>query len=180
MSSLRLSDLRNKSNKWFKNYGIITKEKRTSQRTIEYFVNRAYEALPKKYKGYLESEKERILNVAIHSIMLEGSESKWNVYEALKQRAQAIYKASGHQTAEFVYKCFREQRPDLYAKYNSYVYRLGFSSAKYFKSNFDYTSQGSRIYADVKLPAKFTGVIYGGLFIEFDFSGKMIISAQMY
>ena len=81
---------------------------------------------------------------------------------------------SGNNTKEYIYKRFRQEVPDVYSKYNSYVYRLGFSSAQYFKEKAELSQEGSIVNVKVKLPEKESGAVYDYLYINFDFSGDYI------
>lgn len=179
MRRLRLSDLRKKSNKWFRKYGVAHKDEFASMKAIEYFAKRSYEALPKKDREYLDPEKELTVKQTAMTIYHTGDNSHMNAYKSMKERIASYKRLNSIGTAEYVYKCFREQRPDVYAKYNSYVYRLGSSAAKWFIANMDYAQEGKVTYIHVKLPVKMSGVVYNELYIEFDFSGDLINFAQM-
>lgn len=167
MKNLRLSDLKNKSNKWFRDYGVIHPKNNTSLEALRYMAKRSFEALPPKLRKYLEDEKARIIDTTAHAVLVDGENGQWDMYESMLARAKDEYKTSGDQTAEFIYKEFRLQEPALYSKYNSYVYRLGQSASKWFISHFNYTSQCYYLYAEIELPIKTKGKTYSVLEITF-------------
>lgn len=165
MKSLPLSELRKKSNKWYKNYGVIDYDKSYTLKRLKYMAERSYEALPNRLKKYIE--KDRVIETTAHSIIVDGEVGKWDMYESMLSQAETAYKMSGDKTAEFIFKQFRLQRPDVYAKYNSYVYRLGHSSAKWFVEHFDYDVKQYYLYATIELPIKTKGKIYTELNLTF-------------
>ena len=179
MKRLRLSDLRKKSNKWFRKYGVAHKEEFASMKAIEYFAKRSYESLPKRDKEYLELDKNLAIKQSAMTIYHSGNAAHMDIYKSMKERVKNYKRLNSIGTAEYIYKAFREQRPDVYAKYNSYVYRLGSSAAKWFIANMDYIQEGKVSYIHVKLPVKMAGVVYNELYIEFDFSGDLINFAEM-
>lgn len=179
MNDLRLSELRKKSNKWFREYGIVHKGERTSIKALKYMAERSFEALPKKYKEYLIEDKERIIDVTAHAVAVDGENGQWDMYQSMLERAKFEYRHSGDRTAEYIYKAFREQYPKLYKKYNSYMYRNGHSASQYFKQNFDGVGQGKEMIINIELPKVVKGVYYQMLYIEFDWSGKLITTAYM-
>ena len=125
MRRLRLSDLRKKSNKWFRKYGVAHKDEFASMKAIEYFAKRTYEALPKRDREYLENEKELAIKQSANTIYYTGDNSKMDVYNSMRKRVKGAKRLSHIGTAEHVYKIFREERSDIYSKYNSYVPRCG-------------------------------------------------------
>lgn len=177
MKNTPLSELRKKQNAYFRKIGIL-KPGRRRKRTIEYIVERTYEALPKKLKEYID-DRNQIVSVITNTIIQSGNAGQMNPYEALKQYAQYRQKKSGDNSKAYIYKRFREEATSVYNKYNSYVYRLGYSSARYFMENATISQEGSVITATLELPAKASGIVYEELHIEYDFSGQYL-EAHMY
>lgn len=172
MKNTPLSELRKKSLQYFRKAGIVQGDGRR-KKAIEYIVQKSYEALPKNLKKYVE-DPEQVKTSVYNSIMASGGAGEIEPYNALKQYATDRKKKSGDNTKEYIYKRFREEKPDVYSKYNSYVYRLGFSSAQYFKDTAKLEQDGSIVMVTTPLPPKSRGVTYSQLVISFDFSGDYI------
>lgn len=172
MKNTPLSELRKKSLQYFRKVGVVQGDGRR-KKAIEYIVQKSYEALPKNLKKYVE-DPEQIKTSVYDSIMASGSAGEIEPYNAIKQYAMDRKKKSGDNTKEYIYKRFREEKPDVYSKYNSYVYRLGFSSAQWFKDNAKLEQDGSIVMITTPLPPKSRGVTYSQLVISFDFSGDYI------
>lgn len=177
MKNTPLSELRKKQNAYFRKIGIV-KPGRRKKSTIEYIVERTYEALPKRLKEYID-DKDQIISVITNTIIQSGNAGQMNPYEALKQFAQYRQKKSGDNTKAYIYRRFKEEATSVYNKYNTYVYRLGYSSARYFMENATISQEGSLITATLELPPKTSGIAYEELYIEYDFSGQFL-DAQMY
>ena len=172
MKNTPLSELRKKSLQYFRKVGIVQGDKRRSK-SIKYIVERSYDALPKGLKEYIE-DAEQIRAKVYNLIMAEGKSGEVEPYNALKQYAMDRKKRSGDNTKEYIYKRFRQEVPKVYSKYNSYVYRLGFSSAQYFKEKAELSQEGSIVHVEVELPKKESGVVYNYLYINYDFSSDYI------
>ena len=172
MENTPLSELRKRSLQYFRKIGIVRGDERNKE-SIEYIVQKSYEALPKNLKKYVEDPEQTKTSV-YNQIMASGSDGEIEPYNAIKQYAMDRKKKSGDNTKEYIYKRFREEKPDVYSKYNSYVYRLGFSSAQWFKDNVKLEQDRSIIIATTPLPPKSLGVTYSQLVILFDFSGDYI------
>ena len=172
MKNMPLSELRKKQSRYFQNIGIVQGDKRRSK-SIKYIIERSYDALPKDLKGYIEDAEQIKANV-YNLIMASGKSGEIEPYNALRQYAMDRKRRSGNNTKEYIYKRFRQEVSDVYSKYNSYVYRLGFSSAQYFKDNAKLEQDGSIVTVTTPLPPKSRGVTYSQLVISFDFSGDYI------
>lgn len=172
MKNTPLSELRKKSLQYFRKIGIVRGDE-SCKESIEYIVQKSYEALPKNLKKYVE-DPEQVKTSVYDSIMVSGSAGEIEPYNAIKQYAMDRKKKSGDSTKEYIYKRFREEKPDVYSKYNSYVYRLGFSSAQWFKDNAKFEQYRSIVMVTTPLPPKSRGVTYSQLVILFDFSGDYI------
>lgn len=170
MKNTPLRELRRKHNAYFKRIGIVQPGRRRRS-TIEYIVQRSYEALPKGLKEYIE-DPEQAIKVTTNLIMQSGSEGQVNPYEALRQTALYRQKKSGDNTRQFIWNRFREEESSLYNKFNSYMYRQGYSARNYWFDNVALDQHGSIIRAICELPTKPQGVSYDVLDIEFDFSGQ--------
>lgn len=171
-NSLKIKDLKNLDNKYFKKYGVIKINDNTDIRNLEYFVHRAYEALPKKERRFIEDEKRLSIQRTINLILADGENSKMNVYNSFIERINAVKKMKNVATAEFVFKLFKAQRRSLYNMYNTYVYRLGYSSAEWFIDNFDYAVDQKYILAHISLPLKPSGKVYNDLYLKVNMSSS--------
>lgn len=169
MKRLRLSELRKKKASFYRNIGVVDPY-RMRKTTIDYIVERAYEALPKYLQGYIE-DPEQLKKVTANMIAYSGRDAKINPYEAIRQVAAYSRKKSGDNTRFFLWRRFMQEEPSLYAKYNSYMYRKGYSGSRWWLENATLTQRGSYIDAIAELPE--TGrVLYQALEMEFDFSGQ--------
>lgn len=172
MKNTPLSELRKKSLQYFRKIGAVPGDRRREE-SIKYIVQKSYEALPKNLKKYVE-DPELAKSSVYNIIMTSEGYGVLDPYKALKQYATYRKKKSGDGTKEYIYKRFREEKSDVYSKYNSYVYRLGFSSAQWFKDNAKLEQDGSIVMITTPLPPKSRGVTYSQLVISFDFSGDYI------
>lgn len=150
MKNMRLSKLKKRSNKYFKNLGVVTSEGK-SKKTIEYIVRRSYEALPKRLKEFVENP-ERIIQVATNTIIQAGRGGQFSPYKALMSMAQSKQRTSYYGTKMLIFKEFRVQEPSVYAKYNSYMFRRGFSSVKYWLDNVGLSIDGKIARTICELP----------------------------
>lgn len=168
MKNMPLREIRKKGQSYFRNLGIVRKGRKRAS-TIEYIVKRAYEALPKNLKKYIENPKQAI-TVISRMIIYEGDRLEVEPYKALKQAASYQKKKSGDNTKQFLYTRFRLEEPSIYSHYNTYMYRLGFSARNYFMDNVVIEQDGSIVRAICELPTK-VGVSYNNLELTYDFSG---------
>lgn len=170
MKNTPLSNLRKKHAAYFRRIGVVQAGRYTRRSRIEYIVQRSYDALPKKLKQYID-DPEQAIQVTTNLIMQSGSEGQVNPYEALRQVAVYRQKKSGDNTRAYIWARFRSEQPSVYAKFNSYMYRQGYSASGYWFDNVALSQEGSHIEAICELPAKASGVAYFVLEIEYDFSG---------
>lgn len=170
MRNMPLNELKKKNNAYFRKIGIITPVGRTKQQ-IEYIVNRSYESLSKRAKQYIE-DRQQIVNAITNAIIAGGEDGQMNPYQALKSYAMQRERSQGGGTARDIYRRFRLEDSRLYSKYNSYMYRLGYSGSAYFYDNVGIDQEGSTVIATLDLPPKTSGVIYEQLVITFDYSAQ--------
>ena len=105
MKNTPLSELRKKSLQYFRKIGIVRGDGRR-KKSIEYIVQKSYEALPKNLKKYVE-DPEQVKTSVYDSIMASGSAGEIEPYNAIKQYAMDRKKKSGDNTKEYIYKRFR-------------------------------------------------------------------------
>ena len=177
MKNTPLSKLRRKSKSYFRKIGVVTKGRR-KRSTIEYIVRKTYEALPKNLKEYLDNP-EQMISAVSNIIIQQGETAQVKPYEALKQAAEYMKKKSGDNTRQFVWNRFRLEEPTLYAKFNSYMYRQGYSARNYWFENVGIRTEKSWIETVCELPIRDTGVQYTVLEINYDFSGQ-VLQAYLY
>lgn len=169
MRNLPLSKIRRKPKSFFRNIGNIQKGRRRKS-TIEYLVKKSYEALPRGLKEYIE-DPEQAVQALTHMIMADGN---INPYKALKESAIYTKRKSGDNTRQFIWNRFRTEESALYNKFNSYMYRQGYSARNYWFDNVGFNKHGSIIESYCELPEKASGVAYGILEIDYDFSGELL------
>lgn len=178
MRSMRLSDLRKRSNKYFTKLGTISP--RTGKRTAEYIARRSYESLPKRIKENVSDfDRERWIKTAAHSLQYSGDQGM-DLYAAIKEAAETTYKKVYSSQKKEVWNQFRVLESAVYNHFNTYMYRLGYSASKYWFENVVFTNRnGSVITATLELPEKMSGIKYTALEILYDYSG-VSLSAYMY
>lgn len=148
----------------------------------------AWNRLSKEEKKYLD--KNQTIKVVAHQLEDLNSlprEKRKSVFQNLtlkgslafniiKSSVRARSRMDKTLTKRDLFKRFREEYPSLYAKYNSYIYRQGLSSANYFYHNVELEYSGkSNIDAYLDLP----GRRYQILEISFNYSSKDFF-ASMY
>lgn len=176
MKNMRLQDYKNRHDKWYRKLGKIDRSF-GNRKTIEYIVRRSYEALPKKWKKYLnEKDAQFSIDRLVDIVSLDYDTEFKHVnattpYKALLEQAKGRKRQSGDSTKEFIYKLFRTRRPTIYAKYNSYMYRAGYSAVNYFMENAELIKDQSKIEAVLSLPSSNKLVSYSVLLIQLDRSG---------
>lgn len=147
---MRNLPLYKRSNKYFKELGIVQKGKK-SRKTIRYIVQRTYESLPKRISKYMEDPAQQIESL---TNMIMAGEDKINPFKAMTHTAQSTKRAKSMGTREELYREFRAQNPSVYAKYNSYMYRQGYSARNYWFDNMDYVVDENYIRSFCELPKR--------------------------
>lgn len=177
MRSMRLSDLRKRSNRFFTKLGNVSPK--TSKRTAEYIARRSYEALPKYLKKDIDTfDKERWILTSAHSLQYSGKEGM-NIYAAVRRAAEDRYKRIYSVQKQELWNQFRVLESSVYFHFNTYMYRLGYSASKYWYENVVITNKGgSVIKAVLELPSK-PGKSYTALEMLYDYSGTYL-QAYMY
>jgi hypothetical protein len=166
------------SKQWYQKDRVLKKTPGVTRKMIEKYVNKAYDALPKYLQKTLEEDKKQNISAIVNLIVMEGRESLVKPYSALKQIGQ--HRAERTIQARTMFNRFRTETPDVYFKYNSYIYRRGFTSADYFYRNAVFSNSGAIVTARVDLPQNTTGrVSYDYLEITMAFSGDDYFEAKM-
>lgn len=173
MKNMRLSDLRKKKNSYFKKVKL---NNNSSRKIMEYTVKRAFNALPSYLKKYIKEDKDLYIQNVINVAMVDGSK-KITPYQQLKSAALGRSKRANQPMK--VYRMFREMTPSVYSKYNSYMYRNGYSASQYFYSNGIWKSKGSIVEVTVPLPDQVKGIRYNYLVINLNFSEAGIFDAEL-
>lgn len=134
------------------------------QKEIGYSVVRQYYKLSREERAIARGEEISLWRATSYSIKIgyniDRDGRKRSAYEMMKESIKTPYKHSKRGTLREYFAEFRDKRPDLYAKYNSYMYRLGFSSANYFYDNAKVESEGGEIVMTLELPKKIGGIVY--------------------
>lgn len=143
------------------------------QKEIGYSVIRQYYKLSKEYRQYTKGEELAIWRSTAYAIKQgynETPDGKKSAFQIMKESIRYPYRRTKRGSLREYFSEFRNKRPDVYAKYNSYIYRLGQSSANYFYDNAEIKTEGSNIMITLDLPNKKSGVIYQTLTIIKDYS----------
>lgn len=136
--------------------GRITKIQTTRAR-----VERAYRNLPKWARKIIDEQgKELAIDVMTHTIEWEKRNkqkgqkisSARQKFMSIAEKQKSIQRHSLMGTKRDLYKLFRELEPQVYSRYNSYMYRNGYSASKYFYDNAQITVKGKINIADLDLP----------------------------
>ena len=175
LSNLTMKQLKKiKSKTFYRKLGVVRPGRR-KRSTIKYIVEKSYEALPKAYKDFSQEFKNYLIENTVNTIMVSGASGEVEPYQAMFQQLKRSYKHGWEGTKRDIYTAFREQCPDVYAKYNTYVYRTGHSASTWFYDNADLKStHGSIVTITVELPFKAKGIVYNTLTIVFNYSGQEI------
>lgn len=184
MRNTRLSNLKRKTSSVFndlylkKYYKTARLKNYYTEDVKEYLTRQAFDILPSYAKAVLESDKEKYIQNILAISRAEDNPKGISPYKALIGNAKSL---SGRSlNAIRFYSMFRNEAHSVYAKYNSYMYRNGFSASVYFYSNAEYSSRGKTVDITVELP-KLIGNIkkYDILTISIDVSAGIVLSAEM-
>lgn len=140
---------------------------------IGYSVVRQYYKLSKEYRQYTKGEELSIWRMTANAIKMgynitdDGAKS---AYDIMKESIRYPYRRTKRGSLREYFSQFRNEKPDIYAKYNSYMYRQGFSSANYFYENAKIETNGSIITITLELPTRAKAVPYQMLTITKDYS----------
>ena len=163
-----------------KKFNRIIRPKGRERSEIEKIVRNAYESLPTEDKGFFD-DAEQYIQKLTQTIIAEGEQGRVNPYATFKEVARFAQRQGYYGTKKMIFSAFREQKQQLYNRYNSYMFRRGYKSTQYFYDNADASqSKGSIWEVEVELPEAPSGRIsYTSLYIEFDFSSGKILNAIM-
>ena len=176
MKNMQLSKLRKRSLNYFKKIGKVKYE---SKKISDYIANKSYEALSKTLKSYIKEEKSQIVKLVTNLISTSGDEGI-DVYQAIKSYASNRYNKTHSMQKSEIWEAFKARESSVYYKYNSYIYRLGYSASRYWFENVTFTNlDGSLVTTELVLPTKTSGTIYNTLEIIYNYSDGYI-EAMMY
>lgn len=152
-------------------------------RDMQWYERQAYNAwkrLTPEDKSFLTEEEIQIKITAksIQDIYAKGAQyvrsqmknKKYKgtlAYNLLKGAVSGQSRAQRLGTKKEIFEMFRKEKPSVYATYNSYMYRQGYSSANYFYNNgeVEYES-GSWRSVYLELP----GRLYSLLYVRYNYS----------
>ena len=167
--NLTLKELRKKSESYYRGNAIIKKGRRRNK-TIEYIVERTFEALPKSLRKYLEESKESIITNLTNQIVVYKDQDI-NPYGALMQMAKFAKRRTGDGTKEYIWSRFIHDYHITYQRFYHYMRSIGYKASDYWFENVEISQSGSIVYADCSLPNLGARTKYYTLEIEFNFSG---------
>ena len=119
-----------------------------------------YKGLPKWARDILAEDKDIALDVLVHDKLLGFLDHNPQTGKPITMRQSLLTQAeerSSHANLGIkkkVFTAFRRQDFRTYTQYNNYMYRNGYSSAKYFYQNAEISREkgGYRIIAKLELP----------------------------
>lgn len=158
--------------------------KKTKRLTSEERFRKAMESLPKWQQDFFD-DKEYVIKTSAyaHDIGYDYNPKTGKRYtprQFLYAQIKSHVTHSLQATKRDIYKKFRLEETQLYAKYNSYMFRTGNSAQKYFIENCTITVSGSVVSCTVDLPLG-KKVSYSELVLEYDYSTSVeaFITAYM-
>lgn len=163
------------------------KRQKRRKLTLEEKIKKELYRLPKWRRKYLfENEaQERYLieNMKYSVIDAMNNQRKVDIYKAFFQQSSQGVRPKREGTLRDVFRAFRTQEPALYAKYNSYMYRNGYSASQYFYdlSHADIEDKDYTTVIVIDLPEGIKSkTSYSQLTLEFNWQLGMILLAEMY
>jgi cyclopropane fatty-acyl-phospholipid synthase-like methyltransferase len=175
MKPIRLSDLKSKKNAYFKRLGQINSS--AGRYMVRYIVRRSLEALPKADKKFVEDTKQ--LEKTLTNLVMVTDEPI-DVYKAVKSYSSQQQYKSGYPRKRELFQRFKNEYPELFSKYNSYMYRHGFSASNYYFEHAKLSWGPSEVTATVELPSVTSVVKYGILELTEEYSGDNEFWAELY
>ena len=175
MKPIRLSDLKTKKNAYFKKLGEINSS--TGRYTVRYIVKRSIEALPKQEQKFIE-DKKQLQKVLTNLVMVTNEPI--NVYNAIKSYSSQQQYKSGYPRKRELYQRFKNEYPELFSKYNSYMYRHKFSASNYYYEHAVLSWGASEVTATVELPQINSAVTYNTLELTEEYSGENNFWAELF
>lgn len=163
----------------------LSKKRKKRTLTLEQKIKKALYRLPKWRRKYVFETKEQeklIIEKMLYSVLeAQKQGTKVNIYKAFYQQSSYGVRPKREGTLRDIFKALREQDSMLYNKYNSYMYRAGYSAANYFYNvdNAQINDQGYTTVVELELPPG-KDVGYTTMVIEFDWKDEEIINADMY
>lgn len=158
--------------------------KKTKKLTTEERFRKALESLPKWQQEFFD-DKEYVIRTSAyaHDIGYDYNPATGKRYtprQFLYAQIKRHVRSSLQATKREIYKKFRLEETQLYAKYNSYMFRTGNSAQQYFIENSTIKVSGSIVSVTVELP-KGKKVSYSELVLEYDYSTSVeaFITAYM-
>lgn len=155
---------------WYRSNRIIKSISKTKRESIEKYVNKTFESLPKYIQNSLQEDKYQNIQAVVNNIIATGEAGVTKPYKALYQLG--LRNSRRTKQAKTIFSRFRDEQPSVYAKYNSYMYRLGYSSADYFYKNAEYEGIGSVVTVTLDLPKNMNGIFYELLTIKLNMTGS--------
>ena len=170
MKSMRSNRRRKKGRVYYTKLELQRGRKKKS--TIEKIIEKTAKFLPKKLQDYIDPSVIRSLTNQIWVDSYKGI----NSYEALKEYAKSRYRHSGMGTKEDLYRRFRTspETSSIYNKYNSYMFRNGYSARNYWFDKVQFKNDGSWVLTEAELPRLSKGVHYDSLEINYNYSNHEI------
>lgn len=176
MKNMRSNRRRKKGKRFYTKLEITRGRK--SKKTIEKMLREAKKYMKKKYQPYID---EAMIKRFTNQIWVD-TDIKFKVIERLENYAyQQRYHAAADRK-EDIYKQFRTdpRTSSIYNKYNSYMFRNGYSARNYWFNNVTLDWEENFVFAYCELPKLSKGVHYGMLEINQQLTGGNEFEAYLY
>ena len=170
MKSMRSSRRRKKGKVYYSRLQL--QRGRKKRETIEKILKKTAKFLPKKLQDYVDNDIIKFFT----NIIYIDSYKKFDVYTGLMKQAKQKYSHSWQGTKEDLYRRFRtspETQP-IYNKFNSYMFRNGYSARNWWFQNVQFTGESSWTLSTCELPRLSKGVHYDTLEINYNNSNHEI------
>lgn len=153
---------------------LTIRKGRKNKTTIEKLVAKAFYSLTKKEMQMIDNPEQIIKTVT--NLIWADSQLSLSPYQAISAYAKQRGRLNKMGTKMDIWKMFRTdgETRSVYNKFNSYMYRNGYSASKYWFDNVTIKIDRSVVFAICELPTKTKGVNYSTLEIEYNYSGGEI------
>lgn len=173
---MRSSRRRKKGRVYYTNLEITRGRK--SKKTIEKLLKEARKYLKKKYQPYID---EAMIKRFTNQIWVD-TDVKFKVVERLQNYAEQQRYHAAAKRKEDIYRQFRTdpRTKPVYDKFNSYMYRNGYSARNYWFNNVMLSWEENFVFATCELPALSKGIHYDVLEIDQQLTGGSEFEAYLY
>ena len=127
----------------------IVSSKNKTRKEIRKMVLEIYNSLPKRDKQTLQKDKNKYIN-SLTSQIMAAKDIDFKPFKIFQQVAK--YQSGRTTQAVNIFSMIRNEAPSVYYRYNTYMYRHGYSAARFFYENAKYEANGAIVNITVELP----------------------------